>query len=227
MQCINKLYLSTIETWTVIIWTPSRQAQVGEVPSLPLGETVVSTRGAQDPIMGRIDSLDRNDLGAYPWWRHEMEPFSTLLAICAGNSPVPGEFPSQRPVTRNGDVFFDLRLNKRLSKQREAGDLRRYSAHYDVNIMQPDILHTSHIILIIAMIMSPLWYLLILRIDGSVQDCSNSNALETELLQSCAKPRIYCKQIKPRRDGCFSLKHKFFRTFWFWYFKSKTSLVPF
>ena len=43
--------------------------------------------------------------------------FSALLAICAGNSPVPGEFPAQRPVTRNFDVFFDLCLNKRLSKQ--------------------------------------------------------------------------------------------------------------
>ena len=42
---------------------------------------------------------------------------STLLALCAGNSPVTGEFPSQRPVTRSFDVFFDLCLNKRLSKQ--------------------------------------------------------------------------------------------------------------
>ena len=50
------------------------------------------------------------------WWRHQMETFSALLAICAGNSPVPGEFPAQRPVTRSFDVFFDLRLNKRLSK---------------------------------------------------------------------------------------------------------------
>ena len=33
------------------------------------------------------------------------------------NSLVPGEFPAQRPVTRRFDVFFDLRLNKRLSKQ--------------------------------------------------------------------------------------------------------------
>ena len=46
-----------------------------------------------------------------------METFSALLAICAGNSPVPGEFPAQRPVTRSFDVFFDLRLKKRLSKQ--------------------------------------------------------------------------------------------------------------
>ena len=54
----------------------------------------------------------------YPsWWRHQMETFSALLAICAGSSPVPGEFPTQRPVTRSFDDFFDLRLNKRLSKQ--------------------------------------------------------------------------------------------------------------
>ena len=52
-----------------------------------------------------------------PWWRHQMETSSTLLAPRAGNSPVTSEFPSQRPVTWSFDVFFDLRLNKRLSKQ--------------------------------------------------------------------------------------------------------------
>ena len=46
-----------------------------------------------------------------------METFSALLAFCAGNSPVPGEFHAQRPVTRSFDVTFDLRLKKRLSKQ--------------------------------------------------------------------------------------------------------------
>ena len=51
------------------------------------------------------------------WWRHQMEIFSALLAICAGNSPVTGEFPTQRPVTRSFDVYFDLRPNERLSKQ--------------------------------------------------------------------------------------------------------------
>ena len=54
---------------------------------------------------------------AWTWWRLQMETFSALLAICVGNSPVPGEFPAQRPVTWSFDVFFDLRLNKRLSKQ--------------------------------------------------------------------------------------------------------------
>ena len=46
------------------------------------------------------------------WWRHEMETFSALLAFCAGNSPVTGEFPTQRPVTRSFDVFFELWLSK-------------------------------------------------------------------------------------------------------------------
>ena len=51
------------------------------------------------------------------WWRHQMVIFSALLALCVGNTPVTGQFPSQRPVTRSFDIFFDLRLNKRLSKQ--------------------------------------------------------------------------------------------------------------
>ena len=56
-------------------------------------------------------------ISALSWWRHQMEPFSALLALCAGNSPVIDEFTAQRPVTRSFDVFFDLRLNKWLSKQ--------------------------------------------------------------------------------------------------------------
>ena len=48
---------------------------------------------------------------------HQMETFSALLALCVGNSPVNGEFPSQRPVTRSFEVSFDMRLNKQLSKQ--------------------------------------------------------------------------------------------------------------
>ena len=46
-----------------------------------------------------------------------MEKFSALLALCEGNPPVTGGFPSQRLVTRSFDVFFDLRLNERLNEQ--------------------------------------------------------------------------------------------------------------
>ena len=50
-------------------------------------------------------------------WCHQMETFSTWWVLCAVNSPVTGEFPSQRPVTWSFDVFFDLLLNKHLSEQ--------------------------------------------------------------------------------------------------------------
>ena len=56
----------------------------------------------------------------YHTWRHQMETFSALLALCAGNSLVTDEFPSQRSVTWGFDVFFDL---------------RRHRFHYDVTVM--------------------------------------------------------------------------------------------
>ena len=80
-------------------------------------------------------SSDGHPLDLSKWWRHQMETFSTLLAFCARNSPVPGAFPAQRPVTRGFDVFFDLRLNELWVNNREAGDLRRYRGHYDVTVM--------------------------------------------------------------------------------------------
>ena len=65
-----------------------------------------------------------------------METFSALLAICAGSSPVTGEFPAQRPVTRSFDVFFICAWINGLVNNREADDLRRHSAHYDVIVMK-------------------------------------------------------------------------------------------
>ena len=61
--------------------------------------------------------LDRFITRLDSWGRHVMETFCALLAIFVGNSPVTGEFPTQRPVARSFDVFFDLRLNTWLSKQ--------------------------------------------------------------------------------------------------------------
>ena len=68
-------------------------------------------------------------------WRHQVETFSALLAFCAGNSPVIGEFPSQRPVTRSFDVFLICAWTNGWINNRYAGDLRRHRAHYDVTVM--------------------------------------------------------------------------------------------
>ena len=42
----------------------------------------------------------------WSWWRHQMETFSTLLAICVGNSPVTGEFPTQ--MASNAELWCYL-----------------------------------------------------------------------------------------------------------------------
>ena len=68
-------------------------------------------------------------------WRLQMETSCALLALSVGNSRVTGEFPSQRPVTRSFDVFFDLRLKNGWVNNEDAGDLRSHRAHYDVTVM--------------------------------------------------------------------------------------------
>ena len=60
-----------------------------------------------------------------------METFSALLALCVGNSPMTGEFPSQTPITRSFDVF----LSNGWVNDRNAGDLQRHRAHYDATVM--------------------------------------------------------------------------------------------
>ena len=75
------------------------------------------------------------------WWRHQMETFSVLLAICAGNSPVPVNSPHKGQW--RGALMFSLIcvwINGWVN-YREAGDLRRYRAHYDVIVMQDVMYH--------------------------------------------------------------------------------------
>ena len=72
----------------------------------------------------------------WSWWCRQMETFSALLAICAGNSSVTGEFLTLSPV-RRGALMFSLiyaSINGWVNN-REAGDLRRYCAHHDVTVV--------------------------------------------------------------------------------------------
>ena len=70
------------------------------------------------------------------WWRHQMETFSALLALYAGNSPVPVNSPHKGQW--RGALMFSLIyawINDWVNN-RQAGDLRRYCCHYDVNVMK-------------------------------------------------------------------------------------------
>ena len=70
------------------------------------------------------------------WWLHQMETFSALPAICAGNSPVPVSSPHKGQW--RGALMFTLicaRINGWVNN-RGAGDLRRHRCHYDVIVME-------------------------------------------------------------------------------------------
>ena len=93
-------------------------------------------------VVPRINWWDHNRVkknipGVFwtPWWRHQMETFYAILALCAGNSPVTGEFPTQSQW--RGALMFSF-ICAWLSdwvNNREAGDLRRQWPHYDVTVM--------------------------------------------------------------------------------------------
>ena len=71
----------------------------------------------------------------HSWWRHQMETFSALLAICAGNSPVTVTSPHKGQW--RGALMLSLIcawINDWVNN-RQAGDFRRHHAHYDVTVM--------------------------------------------------------------------------------------------
>ena len=154
------------------------------------------------------------------WWRHQMETFSALLAICAGNSPVTGELPAQRPVTRSFDVFFGLRLNKRLSKQSWGWWFETLSrplwCHSNVDscynspaffAMEWNTLRSSFSKLSgvsnsmirpwskTIILLSIKTYFQSPYIDGLVQERRNSGALAMQIRLSCTNPSIFGLQI--------------------------------
>ena len=103
---VNSMYEGLIQKCFAETWLHSR------VPGMAGYQTWQGTRHGKVPGMAGYQTWQGTT-----WWRHQMETFSALLAICAGNSPVTGESPARRPVTRSCDDFFNLHLNKRLSKQ--------------------------------------------------------------------------------------------------------------
>ena len=132
------------------------------------------------------------------WWRHQMETFSALLAICAaGNSPVPGEFPAQRPVTRSFDVFFDLGLNKRLSKQSwgcwfETPSRSLWRHRNDYIKHRPKLTKTHHT--------SPSWVSVLgwdVNILEKNQSCFNGTVLRQEQLICYAAWCEHCLTFRP------------------------------
>ena len=64
------------------------------------------------------------------------ENILALLALCAVNSPVTGEFPSQRQVTRSFDIYLISAYINGWLNYRETGDFSRHCAHFSVTVMR-------------------------------------------------------------------------------------------
>ena len=77
----------------------------------------------------------RDSFSSMTWWRHQMVTFSALLALCARNSPSP--LNSQHKGQWRGALMFSLICAwiNAWANNREAGDLRRHRAHYDVIVI--------------------------------------------------------------------------------------------
>ena len=88
-----------------------------------------NTTNLNNPYSHRKIATQKVGLIREPWWRHPMDAFSALLAICAGNSPVTGQW-------RRALIFslICVWINGWLNN-RETGDLRCHRAHYDVIVM--------------------------------------------------------------------------------------------
>ena len=134
---------------------------------------------------------------AKSWWCQQMETFSALLAICAVNSLVSGEFPAQRPVPRSFDIFFDLRLKKQLSKQSWGWWFEMLSCPLWRHCNAMMSLETPFASWL-AWVLSLQWDLL--HIEGLVQERRNSSALAMELRLSCTNPPM-CKTSLYHHQG--------------------------
>ena len=122
------------QCWLIVNWTPTNKLRwiLDRYTKHFIHENAFKNVVYEMAVILSINTLG---VQICAWWRHQMETFSALLAICAGNSPVPVNSPHKGQW--RGALMFTLicaRINGWVNN-REAGDLRRYRSHYDVIVM--------------------------------------------------------------------------------------------
>ena len=70
-----------------------------------------------------------------PWWHHQLETFCVFVALCAGSSPVTGEFPWQASDAEIWRFRWSVPEKNAWVNKRGAGDFSRHRAHYDAIVM--------------------------------------------------------------------------------------------
>ena len=86
---------------------------------------------------------DWNLVGSISWGSNQTETFSALLVLCEWNSGRRWIPPTQRPVTRSFDVFFDLRLNKHLERNHKGNIRILTESHLNILLMSLNSLRPS------------------------------------------------------------------------------------
>ena len=104
--------------------TPVEDRKLCYIPSW------IVSRVASADDLGYVNLVDSTGTAR---WRHQMETFSALLAICAVNSPVTSPHKGQGRGTLMFSLIYPW-INGCVNS-REAGDLRCHRAHYDVTVM--------------------------------------------------------------------------------------------
>ena len=130
-QRIHQSSAPLVFGWEMHRWIPPHKGTVTR-KMFPY-DNVITKRGWRWRVKCNNQGTTEND--HLSWWRHQMETFSALLAICAGNSPVPVNSPHKGQW--RGALMFSLICAwiKDWVNNREAGDLRRHRGHYDVIVM--------------------------------------------------------------------------------------------
>ena len=115
MQCA--MQMPYCEKWRPVYITMISIGKASKTVSILFAKMVECRNDADQGIVLPLRFDTVAFLLTNAWWLHQMETFSTLLAICAGNSPVTGEFPAQKASDAELWYFLRFALNKRLSKQ--------------------------------------------------------------------------------------------------------------
>ena len=69
------------------------------------------------------------------WWSHQIETFSALLTLCAGNSPVTSDFPHKGQSCRALVFSLICDWTNAWANHRHADDFRRYRTNYGITLM--------------------------------------------------------------------------------------------
>ena len=80
---------------------------------------------------------EMNEVPIISWWRHQMETFSALLALCVAGDCTPSPVDSPHKGQWRGALIFSFICGwiNGWANNRMASDSRRHSSHYDVIVM--------------------------------------------------------------------------------------------